>query len=265
MENKEVQLNIPLGYDGFPINVTWREGQAEPVVILRKVILNTDINGPREYINKRYILPIENSAPTPADAIFSLQPGIVKWRNDFANRDIFVEFDEYPDHPINGAIVRGILKINEELTEWGLNSGTFMSPTSAIDFIRQRAHHFASVKEAQDLINLFRNFEVTFETVKAKNDDGRGNKNDALSDSIKFKTGELPQDLRIVLPLFDGTGSYTLNIEIELTRKGNDAALAFYCLGLETAIRDHGNIILSEQLEGLGDLFVIVADASKRK
>lgn len=251
MEAKELNLNIT--GNGAALDI--RHGKLLDQVQLSKVRVNGNIYAVAEYIKKKF-------SNWFTDGKLNIEgtygPHLIKYTKNFAARELSIQFDEYPDHPITGAVINGSLKVNKELTDWNLNSSNFMTPASAIEFVQERAHHFGSVKEAQDLISLFRNFDVTFETVRQQANDGRGNMENAIKDAIKFKTGELPKELRIVLPLFAGTKSVTLNLEIELTRKGNDAALAFYCLELETVLRDKAEEIISGEVDQFRGAFICI-------
>jgi hypothetical protein len=258
MSEKEIHLHVPESAVQYgKITLVHRDGQALPEIQMKKVRSKTTIYGPREYISKVYaeVIAKRNASEAPADT-WDVMPGIMSYKADEANSVYYIRFDEFPDHPINGAVIDGNMVVNPELEGWRLNSGDFMTPDFAVDFIRKRAHHFGSVKEAQDLISLLRNIEVTFETTKKTADDGRGKIENALNDQLLFKRNELPKDMRITLPIFNGCPSVTLHLEIELKRKGHDPALAFYCLELETMKREQAKAIMEEELAPFAGLFV---------
>ncbi len=258
METQEQHLHIPPNWDGkSPIVIVNREGAALQEVQLKKVVEETNIYGPGNYIKKHYkdYLPADDKTPAaiiPKDQL----PAILSFIRDFVDRKFSININTHPHHPIDGANITGKLKVNEELTGWRLNEGMFMTPADAIKFIRQRAHHFGDLKAATEMIGLFRNFEVRFETVRKKADDTRGKIEDMLSDEIKFVTGEIPKNITITLPLFCGCPARTLSLEIELQRRGNEASLAFYCMELETMIRQDAESIMVEQVRPFKDLFV---------
>lgn len=257
MSEKETHLYLPAdSVQNGQITIVQRAGQALQEVQLKKVeAKSVSIYGPAQYIRKNYT-DLLKQMPTDEGNFKAMIPGILYYKLAEADDTYYIRFDEFPDHPINGAVIIGKMVVNPELTGWGLNSGQFMTPDTFVDFVRKRAHHFTSVKEAQDLVNLARNFEATFETIKTQKDDGRGNVEKQLKDQIKFSKDELPKQLRIVLPLFSGCPSVTLNLEIELTRKGNEPCMAFYCLELETMKREQATSIMQDELQPFANFCV---------
>lgn len=187
-------------------------------------------------------------------------PGsLITYNKNFDDEKLYINFREKPGHPWEGIEIDGQLQINQELSGWRLNEGDFMATQQAVEFVRARAHHFASAQEVKTLIETLRNFEVAFEQVRRNTDDGRGKIEQKLDEEIRFKAGEIPKDLRIVLPLFKGSvGVKTLNLEIELKRRGNDVCMAFYCLELETVLRSTADAIMEQELEQWRDHFVVL-------
>lgn len=260
MEKQNIEINLAPGQTA--LQITHIDGGTRlDEVQLKKIVEITNIYGPAEYIMKHYGQHIATDEVDGQKVYYPtapLKPGIITFIRDFVNRKLAIRFDELPQHPVDGVDIRGELQVNPELTGWGLNSGDFMSTKQAVEFVRKRAHHFGSIADAQALISLFRNFEVTFETARKKADDARGNVEDALKESIRFKSGELPKDLFITLPLFKGTPAKTLRLDIELERKGNEAGLAFYCMELEDVLRKDAITIMDEQLKPFAGLFVVL-------
>ncbi len=256
-EQQDQHIKIPDSWDGkSPITIINREAKAADEIVLSKVKAETNIYGPGEYMRKHYKKCIPD-----ADGNVEFTPSnqgkeILSYVKDFGGRRFSITFDEAPHHPIDGAKITGTLTMNPELLGWRLNEGDFMTPKSAIAFIRARVHHFGTTKEAADMINLFRNFEVKFETARKKADDTRGNVEDALTDTIKFTTGEIPKNIAIQLPVFNGCPNRVFQLEIELTRKGNEAALAFYCLEFESVLRNDADAIIDREIKPFKDLFV---------
>lgn len=259
-QTQELDLQALSNWDGkSPIVIINRTGQALPEVQLRKVIEATNIYGPGEFIRKHYkdYLPKEEGG-MPEIIPQNQLPAIITFLRDYGNRRFEITLDQFPDHPITGAKITGSLTVNQELTDWKLNEEDFMTMPNAINFIRKRAHHLGSLKAAADMVNLFRNFEVKFETARKKADDGRGNVAEALNDELKFVAGEVPKELFITLPIFNGCLPKTLRLEIELKRRGNEVALAFYCLELETVLRNDAAEIMDKELLPFKDLFVLL-------
>lgn len=250
MNEEKVNITIPADYNGKPIQIELREGQAPmqlDEVRETKVKRSGVITSAEEYALKVYARET------------NLQPGIVMYSLDPAK--LYITLDEFPAHPHLGAIITGKAEINPEIKVWAINTQNTFSAKEVIAMIMKQAHNFNSKEEAKRLISLLRNFEATFTTEKKRADDRRGNVEDAFKQTIGIKQGEMPSIMNLNIPIFKGGTPVPITLEIELDQDDNDVVYSFYSLELESALRETAKEAILNSVDKLREIFVCIEEA----
>lgn len=265
IENFNVQL--PADYDGKDINIVLREGDAPQPVNLTKTSRTGTIFAVTAFVAFYYKTKLD---PSSVEAIQALGGDVRKYEGPLVTfkrnfnpdkRELYIKFNQQPTVPNEGYVITGELKVNGDLDKWGLNSGKNYAPADAINHVRRMAHTFPSPEAAASMITLLRNLDVAFDTARTKQDDGRGNKQDSIKEEIRFRSQQIPDDMKILLPLYHATAAVNLNLQIELSRMpNNDVGISFWCLELETYIREKGESIMQDELQKLAGHFCIIEE-----
>lgn len=148
--------------------------------------------------------------------------------------------------------------MNPELSEFGINTGKTFTSGQLIRFIRKFAHCFARIEDAQSFIKKLQNFEVKFEQTVVKQDDRKGNTEDAVKNAIKYSKGELDLILDIAMPFFKGCDPVLITLDIEIDRDGTTPVFGFYSLDFEVKLREFIVNVMTQELTPLKSNFVCI-------
>lgn len=241
-DNSKIQVHVPEGYNGSPIEVIVREGVApkinEPIAFGRKKVT----------IGTMFALVaggVFNATPKENKGIllYNLQPD-----------GLGLEFIADPNDAL-APILHGNLELNPDLVAFGINKDRYFSGRDLIKFARKFAHCFADPGQPTKLIASLQNFEVKFEQVHKKEDDRKGNASEQIKSALKFTRGEVPLAWDLKLPLFKGTPDVEFTVEIEIEAEGGHPAFAFYSLEVELLLRKLGPDLITTEVNKFAKQF----------
>jgi hypothetical protein len=247
-------IQVPENYPGYPIEIIVREGEAaKPLntVQPRKREFCGGIDSVLSFVKDRY----------------KIAESIVE-KHDY----VMVEYCYNPDRPwilldtdINNPLsttVRGELIKNPDLKPFEFNKGAVFTNKSFIQVIKENAHCFASIQEANQLIKQLRNFVAKFTTEVEDLNDNQGNTKLKIETKLEAAKSGIPELLNFSAPLFNGGNKvyFTVEVEIEVVMNNGkpEAKFGFFSLELNQMLRDEAERIINMQVEALDQYFTCI-------
>lgn len=243
-QKNRVNVVIPSDYNGTPIEVIIREGQA-PKVIDPKAPLNIEIMGtidaPFRWLKQRIELIDQKAAHV------------------YVNRDkmsillITSETSEY-----HKAKIGGFLELSEEVKKFGINTGKQWEPQSLSLFLKMNRAFFTDKTKNMSLVSELKNFRAKInsqvEQLKCEN----GSYTDNYSQVVD---SNLPSSFKIRIPLFKGFAPEDVEVETYADIDGRNVTISLLSAGANETIQEYKNKVINEQLgliEGVAPGIVII-------
>lgn len=255
MSDKTFKVIVPENYDPTkPIVIHLLEGKApEPIntVQEKSVDISGDINSPVEYSK---LLKSEE-----ASGIFKNSEAIVEYSDNPKNPWIVLKLD--PSKSIQ-VVVKGELKTNRELEEFGFNVDGKFTHKTFLDFISKHAHCFAVKGAVMKMRSELRNFQAQFKTLVKKANDAQGNTEDQITTEFDKTKANIPESIALNMPLFEGQEpkEFTAEVEISVSMDSGkpEAKFGFFVLDLETTQRESAKEIIKANVDILKQKFTCI-------
>lgn len=234
MDNQKNRINvvIPKDYDGSPIEVILREGQA-PKAIDPKAPINVEIAGtidsPLRWLKQRVQLIDQKQA------------------HIYVNRDkmsivlITNERDEY----LKGKI-GGFLETSEEVKTFGINTGKQWEPQTLSLFFKMNRAFFTDKSKNMKLVSDLKDFKARINSKVEQSKSENGSYTDNYSQVV---VSSLPPSFNIRIPLFKGFSPEEIEVETYADVDGRSVTISLMSAGANEAIQEYKNRVIDEQLE----------------
>lgn len=242
MQEQKVILTVPPDYNGTPITLIVREGEAE--VIKDNVLTykqDVTIQSIKEFTEKRYPDTTLNAS------------GVIEFSVD--PQSPFIKFLANPENK-EAIILNSKLVINPELQAWGINADLKFTPEQLRKQVMKLSHLFAEPAAAKALISNLRNFQVKFEDEVVKADNRQGGKEDSIKQALTFIKGSAPQIIDLKLPLFKNTPPVDLQLTIEIDAENKQPVYSFYSFELTELLVSKAKEYIEEIVNPLRTKFV---------
>lgn len=239
MDNQKNRINVvvPKDYNGAPIEVIIREGQA-PKAIDLKAPLNVNIKGtieaPLRWLQKRLNLFYSGCA------------------HIYVNRDkmsITLVTDETSEY--NKTTIDGHLEPSEEVKNFGINTGKQWEPQKLSLFLKMNRAFFTDKTKNMQLVSELKNFKakVNSEVEQFKSESGSYTDNySQLVDS------NLPPSFKVRIPLFKGFAPEEVEVETYADVDGKNVTISLMSAGANETIQEYKNKVIDEQLKQIAKL-----------
>ena len=232
MSENKLNVIIPKDYNGAPIEVVLREGEA-PVALDPKeperVVINGTIDAPLRWLEKRVELINQKST------------------NIIVNRDkmglaLTIDETNYYQTEING-----ILQPSKEMQEFGINVEKKWEPIKLSKFIKMHRAFFTDKSQNMMLVSTLKNFKakVNQDIERSKEENGSKVDNYSQVDS------NLPKSFKLNIPLFKGFACEEIEVEIYADVDGRDVSLSLVSAGANETIEEYKNKVIDEQIEAI--------------
>lgn len=234
MDNQKNRINvvIPKDYDGSPIEVILREGQA-PKAIDPKAPINIEIAGtidsPLRWLKQRVQLINQKQA------------------HIYVNRDkmsivlITNERDEYLKCKIGG-----FLETSEEVKNFGINTGKQWDPQKLSMFLKMNRAFFTDKTNNMTLVSELKNFKAKVNSQVEQFKSENGSYTDNYSQVVD---SNLPSSFKVCLPLFKGFAPEEVEVETYADIDGRNVTISLISAGANETMQDYKNKVINEQLE----------------
>lgn len=230
MSENKLNVIIPKDYNGAPIEVVLREGEA-PVALDPKeperVVINGTIDAPLRWLEKR--VELINQKAT----------------NIIVNRDkmgmaLTIDETSYYQTEING-----ILQASKEMQEFGINVEKKWEPIKLSKFIKMHRAFFTDKSQNMMLVSTLKNFKAKVNQDIERSKEENGSKVDNYSQVVD---SNLPKSFKLNIPLFKGFSCEEIEVEIYADVDGRDVSLSLVSAGANEAIEEYKNKVIDEQL-----------------
>ena len=184
MSENKINLVVPKDYNGKPIEVVLREGEA-PVALdpkeQERVVINGTIDAPLRWLEKRVELINQKST------------------NIIVNRDkmgLALTIDETNYYQTG---ISGILQASKEMQEFGINTDKKWEPVKLSQFFKMHRAFFKDKSENMMLVSTLKNFKAKVNQDIERSKEENGSKTDNLRASTYYND---KLQLAILLLLF---------------------------------------------------------------
>ena len=233
MSENKLNVIVPKDYNGAPIEVVLREGEA-PVALDPKeperVVINGTIDAPFRWLEKRVELINQKST------------------NLIVNRDkmglaLTIDETNYYQTEING-----ILQASKEMMEFGINTDKKWEPIKLSKFIKMHRAFFTDKSQNMMLVSTLKNFKAKVNQDIERSKEENGSKVDNYSQVVD---SNLPKSFKLNIPLFKGFDNEEIEVEIYADVDGRDVSLSLVSAGANEAIEEYKNKVIDEQIEAI--------------
>lgn len=233
MTESKLNVVVPKDYNGTPIEVVLREGDAPEALNPKepeRVVINGTIDAPFRWLEKR--VELINQKAT----------------NIIVNRDkmgIALTIDEtnYYQTEING-----ILQASKEMQEFGINIEKKWEPIKLSQFFKMHRAFFKDKSENMSLVSTLKNFKAKVNQDIERSKEENGNRTDNYSQVVD---SNLPKSFKLNIPLFKGFSCEEIEVEIYADVDGRDVSLSLVSAGANEAIEEYKNKVIDEQLDAI--------------
>lgn len=233
MTENKLNVVVPKDYNGKPIEVVLREGEA-PVALdpkeQERVVINGTIDAPLRWLEKRVELINQKST------------------NIIVNRDkmgIALTIDETNYYQTE---IKGILQASKEMQEFGINTDKKWEPIKLSQFFKMHRAFFKDKSENMILVSTLKNFKAKVNQDIERSKEENGSKVDSYSQVVD---SNLPKSFKLNIPLFKGFACEEIEVEIYADVDGRDVSLSLVSAGANEAIEEYKNKVIDDQLDAI--------------
>ena len=228
MSENKINLVVPKDYNGKPIEVVLREGEA-PVALdpkeQERVVINGTIDAPLRWLEKR--VELINQKAT----------------NIIVNRDkmglaLTIDETNYYQTEING-----ILQPSKEMQKFGINVEKKWEPIKLSKFIKMHRAFFTDKSQNMMLVSTLKNFKAKVNQDIERSKEENGSKVDNYSQVVD---SNLPKSFKLNIPLCE-----EIEVEIYADVDGRDVSLSLVSAGANEAIEEYKNKVIDVQLDAI--------------
>lgn len=236
MSENKVNLVVPKDYNGTPIEVVLREGEA-PVALDPKEPLTIRINGtiesPLKWLEKRIELINQKASSI------------------LVNRDAMKIVLTVDETNFYHSEIGGTLEASKEMKEFGINTGKIWEPIKLSQFIKMNRAFFTDKSQNMQLVSLLKNFKAKVNQDIERSKEENGSKVDNYSQVVD---SNLPKSFKVSIPLFKGFKAEEIEVEIYADVDGRDVSLSLMSAGANEAIEYYKNEVIEGQLNSIREI-----------
>ena len=233
MSENKINLVVPKDYNGTPIEVVLREGEA-PVALDPKeperVNITGTIDAPFRWLEKRVELINQKST------------------NIIVNRDkmcLALTIDETNYYQ---TVIGGVLQASKEMLEFGINTDKKWEPIKLSQFFKMHRAFFKDKSQNMVLVSTLKNFKAKVNQDIERSKEENGSKTDNYSQVVD---SNLPKSFKLNIPLFKGFTCEEIEVEIYADVDGREVSLSLVSAGANEAIEEYKNKVIDEQIEAI--------------
>lgn len=233
MTENKLNVVVPKDYNGKPIEVVLREGEA-PVALdpkeQERVVINGTIDAPLRWLEKRVELINQKSS------------------NIIVNRDkmgLALTIDETNFYQTE---INGILQASKEMMEFGINTDKKWEPIKLSQFFKMHRAFFKDKSENMTLVSALKNFKAKVNQDIERSKEENGSKTDNYSQVVD---SNLPKSFKLNIPLFKGFANEEIEVDIYADVDGRDISLSLVSAGANEVIEEYKNKVIDEQLDAI--------------
>ena len=236
MSENKINLVVPKEYNGKPIEVVLREGEASVALAPKepeRAAINGTLDAPFRWLEKRVELINQKSA------------------NIIVNRDkmgLILTIDETNYYQTE---ISGVLQPSKEVLEFGINTDKKWEPIKLSQFFKMHRAFFKDKSENMMLVSTLKNFKAKVNQDIERSKEENGSKTDNYSQVVD---SNLPKSFKLNIPLFKGFQCEEIEVEIYADVDGREVSLSLVSAGANEAIEEYKNKLIDEHIEAIKDV-----------
>ncbi len=233
MTESKLNVVVPKDYNGTPIEVVLREGDAPEALNPKepeRVVINGTIDATFRWLEKR--VELINQKAT----------------NIIVNRDKIVIALTIDETNYYQTEINGILQASKEMQEFGINTEKKWEPIKLSQFFKMHRAFFKDKSENMSLVSTLKNFKAKVNQDIERSKEENGNRTDNYSQVVD---SNLPKSFKLNIPLFKGFSCEEIEVEIYADVDGRDVSLSLVSAGANEAIEEYKNKVIDEQLDAI--------------
>lgn len=236
MSENKVNVVVPKDYNGSPIEIVLREGNAPVALNPRepeRVTVHGTIDAPFRWLEKRVGLINQKEA------------NIIVSRDRMMLVLTIGETDYYQTE------ISGTLQASKEMQEFGINTDKGWEPAKLSQFFKMHRAFFKDKSENMALVSTLKNFKAKVNQEIERSKEENGSKVDNYSQVVD---SNLPKSFKLNIPLFKGFACEEIEVEIYADVDGRDVSLSLVSAGANEAIEEYKNKVIDEQLAAINKI-----------
>lgn len=233
MTENKLNVVVPKDYNGTPIEVVLREGEAPELLEIKepeRVVISGTIDTPFRWLEKRIELINQKAS------------------NIIVNRDVMGIALTVDETNYYQSDIRGELKTSKEMMEFGINTEKKWEPIKLSKFVKMHRAFFTDKSQNMMLVSTLKNFKAKVNQDIERSKEENGSKVDNYSQVVD---SNLPKSFKLNIPLFKGFACEEIEVEIYADVDGRDVTLSLVSAGANEAIEEYKNKVIDEQLDAI--------------
>ena len=233
MSENKLNVVVPKDYNGMPIEVVLREGEAPELLEIKepeRVVISGTIDTPFRWLEKRIELINQKAS------------------NIIVNRDVMGIALTVDETNYYQSDIRGELKTSKEMMEFGINTEKKWEPIKLSKFLKMHRAFFTDKSQNMMLVSTLKNFKAKVNQDIERSKEENGSKVDNYSQVVD---SNLPKSFKLNIPLFKGFACEEIEVEIYADVDGRDVSLSLVSAGANEAIEEYKNKVIDEQLDAI--------------
>lgn len=233
MSESKLNVVVPKDYNGTPIEVVLREGEAPELLEIKepeRVVISGTIDTPFRWLEKRIELINQKAS------------------NIIVNRDVMGIALTVDETNYYQSDIRGELKTSKEMMEFGINTEKKWEPIKLSKFVKMHRAFFTDKSQNMMLVSTLKKFKAKVNQDIERSKEENGSKVDNYSQVVD---SNLPKSFKLNIPLFKGFACEEIEVEIYADVDGRDVTLSLVSAGANEAIEEYKNKVIDEQLDAI--------------
>lgn len=233
MSENKLNVVVPKDYNGMPIEVVLREGEAPELLEIKepeRVVISGTIDTPFRWLEKRIELINQKAS------------------NIIVNRDVMGIALTVDETNYYQSDIRGELKTSKGMMEFGINTEKKWEPIKLSKFLKMHRAFFTDKSQNMMLVSTLKNFKAKVNQDIERSKEENGSKTDNYSQVVD---SNLPKSFKLNIPLFKGFACEEIEVEIYADVDGRDVSLSLVSAGANEAIEEYKNKVIDEQIEAI--------------
>lgn len=233
MSENKLNVIVPKDYNGAPIEVVLREGEAPELLEIKepeRVVISGTIDTPFRWLEKRIELINQKAS------------------NIIVNRDVMGIALTVDETNYYQSDIRGELKTSKEMMKFGINTEKKWEPIKLSKFLKMHRAFFTDKSQNMMLVSTLKNFKAKVNQDIERSKEENGSKVDNYSQVVD---SNLPKSFKLNIPLFKGFANEEIEVEIYADVDGRDVSLSLVSAGANEAIEEYKNKVIDEQLDAI--------------
>lgn len=235
-EQKITEQNIEVKVENGVKELIIRKGDAAPVILPETLVFIGLIDAPANYFESRKHLIGKDKA------LVTVQR---------RKNTIILDADPTDAYAAN---VTGSLMLNQDLSEFQINSGKSFSLVGLTKFLRMRRRFFANPETHAEFMNALLNFKANINKDIERKNDNRGNLKGVVEQTTKT---DLPNEFALSMPLFEGDENMKFKVEICYDIRAMEVEFTFESTELQELLEKRRDEILDAEIKRFVGLCVL--------